>query len=87
MDTKWFKQWKKYVGFDNWDTSYVGDQSANPGPIDNSPLLKGTPFFNIVVASTHEYGRNLYSSLTCYDERSNIVFVFQKEQKTNSKNI
>ena len=41
IDTKWFKQWKKYVGFDNWDTSYVGDQSANPGPIDNSPLLKG----------------------------------------------
>ncbi len=41
IDTKWFKQWKKFVGFDNWDTSYVGDQSANPGAIDNSPLLRG----------------------------------------------
>jgi ubiquitin carboxyl-terminal hydrolase 4/11/15 len=40
VDTKWFKQWKKYVGYDSWDTSFVGDQSANPGPIDNSPLFK-----------------------------------------------
>ena len=41
VDTKWYKQWKKYVGYDSWDTSYVGDQSAHPGPIDNTPLLKG----------------------------------------------
>ncbi|XP_074646893.1 ubiquitin carboxyl-terminal hydrolase 15-like isoform X2 [Tubulanus polymorphus] len=40
IDTKWYKQWKKYVGFDNWDTSLVGDKVVYPGPIDNSPLLK-----------------------------------------------
>jgi len=40
IDTKWFKQWKRYVGFDSWDTSCVGDQSAYPGNIDNTPLFK-----------------------------------------------
>ncbi|XP_050414001.1 ubiquitin carboxyl-terminal hydrolase 4 isoform X1 [Patella vulgata] len=41
LDTKWYKQWKKYVGYDKWDSGCVGEASANPGPIDNSPLLKG----------------------------------------------
>ena len=41
VDSKWFKQWKKYVGYDQWDTSSVGEQAAFPGPVDNSPLLKG----------------------------------------------
>ncbi|XP_049622696.1 ubiquitin carboxyl-terminal hydrolase 15-like [Suncus etruscus] len=36
----WFKQWKKYVGFDNWDKYQMGDQNVYPGPIDNSVLLK-----------------------------------------------
>ena len=40
IDTKWFKQWKKYVGYDNWDVGLAGEESANPGPIDNSPLFK-----------------------------------------------
>ncbi|ESO84311.1 hypothetical protein LOTGIDRAFT_132462 [Lottia gigantea] len=40
LDTKWYKQWKKYVGYDNWDSGNAGEESANPGPIDNSPLLK-----------------------------------------------
>ncbi|XP_013412555.1 ubiquitin carboxyl-terminal hydrolase 15 isoform X3 [Lingula anatina] len=40
VDAKWFKQWKKYVGFDAWDTVNTGEQTAYPGPIDNSPLLK-----------------------------------------------
>ncbi|KAK3103303.1 hypothetical protein FSP39_018356, partial [Pinctada imbricata] len=39
-DTKWFKQWKKYVGFDQWDNYNVGEKEAHPGPIDNTPLLK-----------------------------------------------
>ena len=41
MDAKWFKQWKKYVGFDAWDSRCVGDETVFPGPIDNSPLCKG----------------------------------------------
>ena len=46
MDAKWYSQWKTYVGFDDWNTSSVGDQSANPGPVDNSFIvMKGTiPF-------------------------------------------
>ena len=41
IDIRWFKQWKKYVGFEEWETSMVGDSSANPGPIDNLGLFKG----------------------------------------------
>lgn len=40
IDNRWFKQWKKYVGFDTWDTVGAGEQSAHPGPIDNGPLFK-----------------------------------------------
>ncbi|XP_003740048.1 ubiquitin carboxyl-terminal hydrolase 15 [Galendromus occidentalis] len=39
LDHKWFKQWKKYVGFNQWETGSVGEPSANPGPINNSGLL------------------------------------------------
>ncbi|XP_033882743.3 ubiquitin carboxyl-terminal hydrolase 15 isoform X2 [Acipenser ruthenus] len=39
-DSRWFKQWKKYVGFDSWDKYQMGDQNVYPGPIDNSGLLK-----------------------------------------------
>lgn len=41
MDSRWFKQWKKYVGFDNWDMYNVGERSLYPGPIDNSGLFSG----------------------------------------------
>lgn len=41
VDSRWFKQWKKYVGFDSWDKYQMGDQNVYPGPIDNSGLLKG----------------------------------------------
>ncbi|XP_072026570.1 ubiquitin carboxyl-terminal hydrolase 4-like [Amphiura filiformis] len=40
IDSKWFKQWKKYVGFDSWDAYNMGNSSFNPGPIDNSGLIK-----------------------------------------------
>uniref|UniRef100_A0A3B3Q289 Ubiquitin carboxyl-terminal hydrolase n=1 Tax=Paramormyrops kingsleyae TaxID=1676925 RepID=A0A3B3Q289_9TELE len=36
VDNRWFKQWKKYVGFDSWDLYNVGENSLYPGPIDNS---------------------------------------------------
>ncbi|XP_049588435.1 ubiquitin carboxyl-terminal hydrolase 4 isoform X2 [Syngnathus scovelli] len=39
IDSRWFKQWKKYVGFDNWDMYHVGERSLYPGPIDNSGLF------------------------------------------------
>ena len=41
VDVKWLKQWKKYVGYDQWDQYHVGQVSANPGPIDNANLFKG----------------------------------------------
>ncbi|XP_041349901.1 ubiquitin carboxyl-terminal hydrolase 15-like isoform X2 [Gigantopelta aegis] len=40
VDIRWFKQWKKFVGFESWDIDQAGEDSANPGPIDNSSLLK-----------------------------------------------
>lgn len=40
LDTKWFKQWKKYVGYESWDAFNVGQSEANPGPVDNSPLVE-----------------------------------------------
>ena len=36
---RWFKQWKRYVGYDNWDKSNAGEEAIKPGPIDNTPLL------------------------------------------------
>ncbi|XP_035665297.1 ubiquitin carboxyl-terminal hydrolase 15-like isoform X2 [Branchiostoma floridae] len=40
VDAKWFKQWKKYVGYDSWDMYGMGDQATFPGPIDNAALYK-----------------------------------------------
>ncbi|KAL0962772.1 hypothetical protein UPYG_G00345140 [Umbra pygmaea] len=39
VDSHWFKQWKKYVGYDSWDKYQMGDQNVYPGPVDNSGLL------------------------------------------------
>ncbi len=39
VDIRWIKQWKKYVGYDIWDQSSAGKESAYPGPLDNSNLL------------------------------------------------
>ncbi|KAF4079160.1 hypothetical protein AMELA_G00189890 [Ameiurus melas] len=39
IDSRWFKQWKKYVGFDSWDLYNVGEQNLYPGPVDNSGLF------------------------------------------------
>ncbi|XP_038054457.1 ubiquitin carboxyl-terminal hydrolase 15-like [Patiria miniata] len=39
LDSKWFKQWKKYVGYDSWDMYNLGNETSNPGPIDNSGLF------------------------------------------------
>uniref|UniRef100_A0A672KP62 Ubiquitin carboxyl-terminal hydrolase 15 n=1 Tax=Sinocyclocheilus grahami TaxID=75366 RepID=A0A672KP62_SINGR len=39
VDSRWFKQWKKYVGFDSWDKYQMGDQNVYPGAVDNSGLL------------------------------------------------
>jgi ubiquitin carboxyl-terminal hydrolase 4/11/15 len=38
IDAKWFRQWKKFVGFDAWDTDDVGKGTAPPGSIDNRPM-------------------------------------------------
>ncbi|CAH3164466.1 unnamed protein product [Porites evermanni] len=39
VDCHWFKQWKKFVGYDKWDQYGAGEEINNPGPIDNSSLL------------------------------------------------
>uniref|UniRef100_A0A8C4ZHY5 Ubiquitin carboxyl-terminal hydrolase n=1 Tax=Gadus morhua TaxID=8049 RepID=A0A8C4ZHY5_GADMO len=40
VDSRWFKQWKKYVGYDSWDKYQMGDQNVYPGPVDNAGLLR-----------------------------------------------
>ncbi|KAL8591401.1 hypothetical protein ACOMHN_022207 [Nucella lapillus] len=40
LDFRWFKLWKKYVGFDTWDTINAGEETYNPGPIDNTLLFR-----------------------------------------------
>jgi len=42
IDVRWLKLWKKYVGYDEWESGMIGEESANPGPIDNSNLLEGS---------------------------------------------
>lgn len=39
VDNAWFNMWKKYVGFDSWNTFCLGDQTFYPGPVFNSGLL------------------------------------------------
>ena len=41
LDVRWFKQWKKYVGFESWDQQQMGSETAHPGPVDTSCLFKG----------------------------------------------
>ncbi|XP_070541963.1 probable E3 ubiquitin-protein ligase MID2 [Ptychodera flava] len=40
VGSRWFKQWKKYVGYDSWDLNETGKQISHPGPIDNFGLFK-----------------------------------------------
>ena len=44
VDVRWFKQWKKYVGFESWDQQQMGLETADPGPVDTSCLFKGTVY-------------------------------------------
>uniref|UniRef100_K1PGS6 Ubiquitin carboxyl-terminal hydrolase 15 n=1 Tax=Magallana gigas TaxID=29159 RepID=K1PGS6_MAGGI len=37
----WFKQWKKYIGFDGSNKTCKGECDVYPGPIDNSALQEG----------------------------------------------
>lgn len=39
VDVAWMKQWKKYVGYDTFDQSLAGEESAYPGPMHNSNLF------------------------------------------------
>ena len=48
------KQWKKYVGYDQWDQSFMGQESASPGPMDNSNLFRG---------KYHWHGQNSLASV------------------------
>ena len=40
VDQRWLKQWKIYSGFDSWNQENAGKEAVNPGPVDNSNLLK-----------------------------------------------
>ena len=54
IDVKWFKQWKKYVGFESIDQQQMGSQDVHPGPVDNSCLFKG---MHILHTGKHPQGK------------------------------
>lgn len=58
IDSRWFKQWKKYVGFDSWDMYNVGEHSLYPGPVDNSGLFSGKKHTGL--GSRHSHGGTLH---------------------------
>ena len=39
VDTRWWKKWKKFVGYQESDEFGVGEELNDPGPIDNSNLF------------------------------------------------
>ena len=41
IDQRWWKQWKKYVGYDTENPFVAGEEINDPGPIDNSSLFAG----------------------------------------------
>ncbi|KAI7792214.1 putative ubiquitin carboxyl-terminal hydrolase 15-like, partial [Triplophysa rosa] len=53
VDSRWFKQWKKYVGFDSWDKFQMGDQNVYPGPVDSSGLLKASDLGDVQGIKEH----------------------------------
>ena len=53
LSVKWFRKWKKYVGFDPWNQQEVGVDCAYPGPIDNSDLFAGTVYHKYCTISQY----------------------------------
>ena len=39
VDSRWWKQWRKFVGYDAWAQFGVGEELNDPGPIDNLSLF------------------------------------------------
>ena len=50
VDLKWFKKWKKYVGFESYDVRFTGKREFFPGLIDNSALFKSMNFLMTFIA-------------------------------------
>lgn len=73
MDTHWFKQWKKYVGFDSWDKYQMGDQNVYPGSVDNSGLLRGK----------HEHYTDLFLYVLLYY----VILYYIKQQQQQQSGI
>ncbi|KAK2534350.1 Usp4 [Columba guinea] len=77
VDSRWFKQWKKYVGFDSWDMAGADDPCLFPGPVDNSGLFSATiekemrKLFNIPAEKEtrlwNRYTSNTYEQLSKLD--------------------
>ncbi len=55
VDVRWMKQWKKYVGYDESDQVLAGQQSANPGPLDNSNLFEGNRQYSNIFECTGRF--------------------------------
>ena len=54
------KQWKKYVGYNQWDQTHAGREEANPGPVDNSSLFRGFPSLIMFISGLVLLSYNVY---------------------------
>ncbi|XP_062520293.1 ubiquitin carboxyl-terminal hydrolase 15-like [Corticium candelabrum] len=64
VDVRWFKQWKLYVGYDYWNQYNAGQESAVPGPIDNTDLFKDESFTDLKPNMIDELDYHLLPSVT-----------------------
>lgn len=72
VDSHWFKQWKKFAGYDSWDKFEVGQDLNNPGPIDNSSLFEGKK----------QYFKGFDLCLMCVDDVFLFSWYFKKGEKS-----
>ena len=59
---EWFRQWKKYTGFDSEAQDGAGQARGHPGPIDNALLFKSN---SNILLSLIMYIYNVYPLRFC----------------------
>ncbi|NXA01757.1 UBP4 hydrolase, partial [Nesospiza acunhae] len=69
VESRWFKQWKKYVGFDSWDMFGAGDPNLFPGPSLKEHLIDELDY---VLVPTEAWNK-LVAWYGCIDGQQPIV--------------
>ena len=70
VDCSWFKRWKKFVGYDIQDQRGAADKRNNPGPVNNSSLLKGESnkliiYFHLTATSVSSMHKLFFAKTSC----------------------